>query len=101
MNKHGWEAPIDYAHALQLYVQNGNTKLKNAIDLEIEKIKRLSGVQAAYHRGYIINAPKDHQKIRVHFCLMSTITEKSRQGLWLMGTLQMNQMNLFTQELLH
>ena len=39
MNKHGWEAPIDYAHALQLYVQNGNTKLKNAIDLEIEKIK--------------------------------------------------------------
>ena len=37
--KHGWEVLRDYAHALQLDVQNGNTKWKDAIDLEIEQIK--------------------------------------------------------------
>ena len=37
--KHGWEVPRDYAHAPQLDVQNGNTRWKDAIDLEIEQIK--------------------------------------------------------------
>ena len=37
--KHGWEVPRDYPHTLQLYVQNGNTKWKDAIDIEIEQIK--------------------------------------------------------------
>ena len=37
--KHGWEVPRDYAHALQLDIHNGNTKWKEAIDLEIEQIK--------------------------------------------------------------
>ena len=33
---HGREVPRDYAHALQLDIQNGNNKWKDAIDLEIE-----------------------------------------------------------------
>ena len=37
--KHGWEAPRDYAHALQLDVQNGNNKLRDAIDLEIKQVE--------------------------------------------------------------
>ena len=37
--KHGWNVPRDYAHALQLDVQNGNNKWKDAIDLEIEQTK--------------------------------------------------------------
>ena len=37
--KHGWEVLRDYAHGLQLDVQNGNTKWKDAIDFEIEQIK--------------------------------------------------------------
>ena len=37
--KHGWEVPRDYAHALQLDIQNGNNKWKDATDLEIEQIK--------------------------------------------------------------
>ena len=37
--KHGWEVPRDYGHALQLDVQNGNNKWRDAIDLEIEQIK--------------------------------------------------------------
>ena len=34
--KHGWEVPRDYAHVLQLDIQNGNNKWKDAIDLKIE-----------------------------------------------------------------
>ena len=37
--KHGWEVPRDYAHALQLDVQNHNIKWRDAIDLEIEQTK--------------------------------------------------------------
>ena len=29
--KHGWEVPKDYAHTLQLDIQNGNIKWKDAI----------------------------------------------------------------------
>ena len=69
--KHGWEDPRDYVHSLQLDVQNGNTKLKDASDLEIEEIKEYQVCKdhgkVAYDKGKIINAPKDHQKIRVHF----------------------------------
>ena len=36
--KHGWEFPRDYAHALQLDIQNGNNKWKDAIDFNIEQI---------------------------------------------------------------
>ena len=69
--KHGWEVPRDYAHALQLDIHNGNNKWKEAIDLEIEQIKEYqvfkdSG-KAVYDKKHITNAPKGHQKIRVHF----------------------------------
>ena len=39
--KHRWEVPRDYAHAIQLDIQNGNNKWKDAIDLEIEQIKEI------------------------------------------------------------
>ena len=68
---HGWEVPRDYAHALQLDIHNGNNKWKEAIDLEIEQIKEYhvfkdSG-KSVYDKKHIPNAPKGHQKIRVHF----------------------------------
>ena len=37
--KCGREVPRDYTHALQLDIQVGNNKSKDAIDLEIEQIK--------------------------------------------------------------
>ena len=40
-NKHGWEVPRDYAHALQLDIHNDNNKWKEAIDLEIIKSKNI------------------------------------------------------------
>ena len=69
--KHGWEVPRDYAHALQLDIHNGNNKWKEAIDLKIEQIKEYqvfkdSG-KAVYDKKHITNAPKRHQKIRVHY----------------------------------
>ena len=69
--KHGWEVPRDYAHALQLDIHNGNNKWKEAIDLEIEQIKEYQVFKdfgkAVYEKNNITNAPKGHQKIRVHF----------------------------------
>ena len=69
--KHGWEVPRDYAHALQLDIHNGNNKWKEAIDLEIEQIKEYQVFKdfgkAVYDKNNISNAPKGHQKIRVHF----------------------------------
>ena len=67
---HGWEVPRDYAHALQLDVQNGNTKWKDAIDLEIKQIKEYQVFKdygkVEYEKGKVINGPKGNQKIRVH-----------------------------------
>ena len=69
--KHRWEVPRDYAHALQLDIQNGNNKWKDAIDLEIEQIKEYQVFKdygkAVYEKNKITNAPEGHQKIRVHF----------------------------------
>ena len=69
--KHGWEVPRDYADALQLDIHNGNNKWKEAIDLEIEQIKEYQVFKdfgkAVYDKNTITNAPKGHQKIRVHF----------------------------------
>ena len=49
--KNGWEVPTDYAHALQLDVQDGNTKWKDAIDLEISSDKRIPSFQGSW-KGY-------------------------------------------------
>ena len=71
--KHGWEVPRDYVHALQLDIQNGNNKWKDAtpIDLEIEQIKEYQVFtdygKAVYDKDKIGDAPKGFQTIRVHF----------------------------------
>ena len=69
--KHGWEVPRDYAHALQLDIHNGNNKWKEATDLEFKQIKEYQVFKdfgkAVYDKNTITNAPKGHQKIRVHF----------------------------------
>ena len=69
--KHGWEVPRDNTHALQLNIQNGNNKWKDAVDLEIEQIKEYQvfkdSERTVYEKGQITNAPKGYQKIRVHF----------------------------------
>ena len=49
--KHRWEVPRDYAHALQLDVQNCNTKWKDAIDLEIDQIKEYQVFKGPWKRG--------------------------------------------------
>ena len=68
---HGWEVPRHYAHALQLDVQCGNNKWRDAIDLEIEQIKEYKIFKdhgkAVYEQGKVISAPKEYQKIRVCF----------------------------------
>ena len=69
--KHGWEVPRDYAHALQLDIHNGNNKWKEVIDLKIEQILEYQVFKdfgkAVYDKNTTTNAPKGHQKIRVHF----------------------------------
>ena len=100
--KHGWEVPRDYAHSLELDIQNGNYKWKDAIDLEIEHIKEYQVFKeygkAVYDKGKIRNAPKGYQKIRVLF-LMSDSVENSRQDLWQMDILPKNPWKLSIQEL--
>ena len=63
--KHGWEVPRDSAHALQLDIQNGNNKWKDAIDLEIEKIKEDQVFKdygkTVYEKDKIASAPKGYQ----------------------------------------
>ena len=69
--KHGWGDPRDYAHVLQLDVQNGNSKWRDAIDHEIQQIKEYQVFKdhgkAVYEKGKVINAPKEYQKLRVQF----------------------------------
>ena len=69
--KDEWEVPRDYAYTLQLDIQNGKNKLKDAIDLEIEQIKAYQVFKdygkTVYEKDKIANAPKGYQKIRVHF----------------------------------
>ena len=83
--KHGWEVPRDYAHALQLDVQNGNNKWSDAIDLEIEQIKEYQVVKdygkAVYEKGKVINALKEYPKLEYTLCLMSNIVGKFKARL--------------------
>ena len=65
--KHRWEVPRDYAHVLQLDIQNGNNKWKDAIDLEIEQLKEYQvfkdNGKAVCEKDKIGNALKGYQKI--------------------------------------
>ena len=69
--KHGCKVPREYAHALQLDIQNGNNKWKDAVDLEIEQIKEYQVFKdygkPVYDKDKIGNAPKGYQEIRVCF----------------------------------
>ena len=102
--KHGWEVPRDYARALQLHVQNGNNKWRDAVDLEIEQIKEYQVFKdhgkAVYENNKVINAPKEYRKLEYTLCLMSNIVENSRQHLWQMDIPPKIPMKLFIQELL-
>ena len=103
--KHGWEVPQDYAHALQLDLRNGNAKWKDAIDLEIEQIKEYQVFKdhgkVVYEKGKIINAPKECQKIRVHFVFDVKHCGKFKARLVTDGHHTKNQRKLSTQELFH
>ena len=83
--KYGWEVPRDYAHALQLDIQNGNNKWIYVIYLEIEQIKGYQVFKdygkAVYEKDKIANAPTGYQKIRVHFVLMSNNVKNSKHNL--------------------
>ena len=64
---HRWEVSRDYEYALQLNVQNGNIKWRDAIDLEIEQIKEYQvfkdHVKAVYGKNKVINTPKSINKL--------------------------------------
>ena len=101
--KHGWDVPRDYTHALQLDIQNGNHKWKDAIDFEIEQIKEYQVFKdygkSVYEKDKIANAPKGYPKIRVHFVFDVKHCGNSKQDLWQMDILPSNLMKLSTQEL--
>ena len=77
----------------------------DAIDLEIVQIKEYQVFKdygkVVYEKGKITNAPKEHKKIELILCLMSSIVKNSRQVLWGMDTIPRNQMKLTTKELFH
>ena len=58
--------PRDYRHALQLDVQNGNIKWRDAIDLAIEQIKEYQVLKdhdkAVYAKNKVIHAPKEQNE---------------------------------------
>ena len=78
-------SPRDYVHALQLNIQNGNNKWKDAIDLEIEQIKEYQVFKdnrmTVYEKGRIANAPRGYQQIRVHFVFDVKHCGKIKAGL--------------------
>ena len=90
-------------HSLQLDIQSGNKKWKDAIDLEIEQIKEYQVFKdygkAVYEKDKIANAPKGYQNIRVHFVFDVNTVENSKQDLWQMDTLPRKLMKLSTQDL--
>ena len=79
------EVPRDYAHALQLDIQDGNNKWNDAIDLEIEPIKKYQLFKdygkTFYEKDKIGNASKGYQKIRVHFVFDVKHCGKFKTGL--------------------
>ena len=70
--KNGWEVPRDYVHALQLDIQNGNNKWKDAIDLEIEQIKESKYskiMEKLFMRRQDCECPQGISKDQSTFCL--------------------------------
>ena len=64
-------------------VQNGNSKWKDAIDLDIEQIKEYQVFKdhrkVVYDKSKVLNTPEEHQRLEFTLCLMSRIVETSRQ----------------------
>ena len=91
MYKHGLEVPRDYAHALQCDLQNGNTKWKDAIDLEIEQIKEYHVFKdhgkVTYEKGKIIKRPQTTKGSAFILCLMLSICGKFKARLVVDGHL--------------
>ena len=83
--KHGWEVPRVYAHALQLDIQNGNNRWKDAIDLEIEQIKEYQVFKdfgkAVYDKKKLPMHQRDIKRSEYILYLMSSIVENSKQDL--------------------
>ena len=101
--KHGWKFPRDYAHALQLDIQNGNNKGKDAIDLEIEQIKEYQVFKdygkTVYDNDKLEMLPRDIKRSEYILFLMSNTVENSRRDLWQMDILPRNPWKLSIQEL--
>jgi len=70
--KFGVQIPYDYAEAMKLDKENGNTKWHEATLLEIQLLDSYSvfitGEKAKYKDKKLSNAPKDYQRITSRFC---------------------------------
>ncbi|KAL7570791.1 hypothetical protein ACA910_014420 [Epithemia clementina (nom. ined.)] len=67
----GYQIPRDYEEAMELDRKNGNTKWKEAIDLELKQIDDYQtfkdiGRAELDQKGQVKNAPAGYKKIRVH-----------------------------------
>ena len=67
----GFQVPRDYKEALELDKKNGNSKWYDATQVELNQIKEYQvfedyGKAKFENHKKISNAPKGHQKIRVH-----------------------------------
>ena len=65
--KFGYEIPRDYADAVRLDTQNGNTKFQDAIGVELSQIDDYNTFEdkgkAIYEDGKVINGPDGYKKI--------------------------------------
>ena len=61
--KYGFEVPRNYADAVRLDLQNGNTKWQDAIKLEMSQLDEYN---VFINLGRDVAAPKGYKKIRVH-----------------------------------
>ena len=68
--KFGFQVPRDYAEAVNLDKQNGNTRWQDATELELSQIQSYETFKdhgkAIFTNGKVSNAPEGYQKIRVH-----------------------------------
>ncbi|KAL7570793.1 hypothetical protein ACA910_014422 [Epithemia clementina (nom. ined.)] len=67
----GYQIPRDYEEAMELDRKNGNTKWKEAIDLELKQIDDYQtfkdvGKAEINTKGQVMNAPEGYKKIRVN-----------------------------------
>ncbi|KAL7555621.1 hypothetical protein ACA910_007032 [Epithemia clementina (nom. ined.)] len=67
----GYQIPRDYEEVMELDRKNGNTKWKEAIDLELKQIDDYQtfkdvGKAEIKTKGQVMNAPEGYKKIRVH-----------------------------------